>query len=70
MNTVEICSESYQNQIEIVNALTEVELFESDVSVLKEYVRDHPLEEPKQIRVEMVKLRQNFTSKCDPRYKK
>jgi len=41
--------------------LTEVELFESDVSVLKEYVRDHPLEEPKQIRAEMAKLRQNFT---------
>lgn len=55
------CDLLSQNQKNIANASFEVELFERNINVLQKYVRDHPLEEPKQVRAEMIKLKQNFS---------
>ena len=54
------CKKKYDKRKEIEQNIVEAGAFSSDLQLLEQYIRNHPLLEPKNVKVEMLKQGQKF----------
>jgi len=56
----QICNEKYQIKTETDANAMALELHDSDINILEQFIRDNPLLKPKTVRAELLKKRQKF----------